>query len=57
MHIHPEELNAIKGLMHYLNQGLDDRPIDVEARLVDANGEYIGTVKYVSGAYVLDVSP
>jgi hypothetical protein len=59
-YISEPELNAVKGLMHYLNENL--RPLDgfmgVDVRLTDSNGEALGTVYYKAdepgAGYVLE---
>lgn len=52
-----KELNCVKGLVHYLNESMsvgDSDEIAIEARLIDANGEHVGTVTvHEGGAYGL----
>lgn len=45
------ELNVIKGLLHYLNHaGVGD--LDAEVALGDSNGERVGTVRQQDGEYM-----
>lgn len=44
------ELNFVKGLTHYLNESRPpDAELAVEAKLIDANGEHVGTVTIHDG--------
>ena len=47
-YISEQELNTIKGLLHYLNESLPHghAQIDVEAELTDANGESLGSIRW-----------
>ena len=49
------ELNAVKGLLHYLNKNTPDE-LSVEVVLIDCNGEPIGklTQEGSDGKYVLE---
>jgi hypothetical protein len=55
------ELNAVKGLLHYLNTNM--QPIDgiaVEGRIIDSNGESLGEIRYEQepgAGYVLGFPP
>jgi hypothetical protein len=47
------ELNAIKGLMHYLNQpNAADDSMTFEVRMIDANGDSLGSIKRGEAEYV-----
>lgn len=49
-----EDLNKIKGLLHYLNTNWSAADLAVDVKLVDANGDLLGTVQITeSGTYGL----
>ncbi len=41
-----KELNAVKGLLHYLNNGFETGEMTVTGDLHDANGDKLGTVMF-----------
>lgn len=49
--INESEINAIKGLMHYLNGNLgsDKSDLSFDVTIIDSNGETVGRVENVGG--------
>jgi hypothetical protein len=49
------ELNALKGLLHYLNTNMSptDSEIGLNITVIDSNGEKLATVGYDEPGYVL----
>lgn len=52
------ELNAIKGLLHYLNENVappTEAGLSVEVKLIDSNGDSLGVIDWSSSteAYCL----
>jgi hypothetical protein len=43
-----DDLNAVKGLIHYLSQNIHptNNDLSVEVVIVDSNGEQLGRVEY-----------
>lgn len=58
-YLNEQELNAVKGLMHYLNTSMDPKDggatLSPDVALFDSNGERCGNIAYNAneGAYVL----
>jgi hypothetical protein len=47
-YISENELDVVKGLLHYLNQNVDPPTTGVafEGRIIDSNGESLGDINY-----------
>lgn len=50
-YLNEQDLNAVKGLIHYLNENLqaDTTGLTAEVSLIDSNGEAAGVIKESSG--------
>jgi hypothetical protein len=47
-----QDLNAIKGLLYYLNHNMSSADLAADVSLIDSNGETVGRIEMQDGAYV-----
>jgi hypothetical protein len=49
--VNEQELNSIKGLLHYLNNNFtpDGGQVSADVNVIDSNGESVGRIEWVQG--------